>query len=84
MISEHIWVLLQIKGKTFKVLSDPEKGIIEVINEKGEILIRKTNLSKRQVETVEKNFLHHIAKKLNGREQNKSPESSDAFDPMII
>ena len=84
MISEHIWVLLQIKGKAFKVLSDPEKGIIEVINEKGEILIRKTNLSKRQVETVEKNFLHHIAKKLNGREHNKSPESSDAFDPMII
>ncbi len=84
MISEHIWVLLQIKGKTFKVISDPEKGIIEVINEKREILIRKTNLSKRQVETVEKNFLHHIAKKLNGREHNKSPESPDTFDPMII
>ena len=64
MASEHIWVWLQTKGKTFKVISDPEKGIIEVINEKGEILIRKTNLSKRQVETVEKNFLHHIAKKI--------------------
>jgi hypothetical protein len=84
MISEHIWVLFQIKGKTFKVISDPEKGIIEVINEKGEILIRKTNLSKRQVETVEKNFLYHIAKKLNGREHDKSPENSDTFDPMII
>jgi predicted nucleic acid-binding protein len=84
MASEHIWVLLQTKGKTFKVISDPEKGIIEVINEKGEILIRKTNLSKRQVETVEKNFLHHIAKKLHGREQGKSPENPDSFDPMIM
>lgn len=82
MASEHIWVLLQTKGKIFKVISDPEKGIIEVINEKGEILIRKTNLSKRQVETVEKNFLHHIAKKINGRDQGKTP--TDPFDPMII
>jgi len=82
MASEHIWVLLQTKGKIFKVISDPEKGIIEVINEKGEILIRKTNLSKRQVETVEKNFLHHIAKKIHGRDQGKTP--TDPFDPMII
>jgi hypothetical protein len=83
MVSEHIWVLLQTKGKTFKVISDPEKGIIEVINEKGEILIRKTNLSKRQVETVEKNFLYHIAKKMNGQNHCKSPQNSDPFDPMI-
>ena len=84
MVSEHIWVLLQTKGKTFKVISDPEKGIIEVINEKGEILIRKTNLSKRQVETIERNFLHHFAKKLNAREHGKSSETKDTFDPMII
>ncbi len=84
MTSEHIWVLLQTKGKIFKVISDPERGIIEVINEKGEILIRKTNLSKRQVETVEKNFIFHIAKKLNGRAAGKSPQNTDPFDPMII
>jgi len=83
MTSEHIWAWLQTKGKIFKVISDPERGIIEVINEKGEILIRKTNLSKRQVETVEKNFLHLIAKRLNGREPSASSENRDAFDPMI-
>ena len=83
MTSEHIWTWLQTKGKIFKVISDPERGIIEVINEKGEILIRKTNLSKRQVETVEKNFLHLIAKRLNGREPSASSENRDAFDPMI-
>ncbi len=83
MTNEHIWVWLQTKGKIFKVISDPERGIIEVINEKGEILIRKTNLSKRQVETVEKNFLHHIAKRLNGREHERSIENRDTFDPMI-
>lgn len=83
MTSEHIWVWLQTKGKVFKVISNPEKGIIEVINEKGEILIRKTHLSKRQVETVEKNFLFQIAKRSNGREQTQISEKQDAFDPMI-
>jgi len=83
MTSEHIWTWLQTKGKIFKVISDPERGIIEVINEKGEIFIRKTNLSKRQVETVEKNFLNHIAKRLNGREPLTSSENRDLFDPMI-
>jgi hypothetical protein len=83
MTSEHIWAWLQTKGKIFKVISDPERGIIEVINEKGEILIRKTNLSKRQVEIVEKNFLHLIAKRLNGRSSPGSCENRDSFDPMI-
>jgi hypothetical protein len=83
MTSEHIWVWLQTKGKIFKIISDPERGIIEVINEKGEILIRKTNLSKRQVETVEKNFLHHIAKKIKGCEPSLSSGNQDTFDPMI-
>jgi hypothetical protein len=83
MTSEHIWVWLHTKGKIFKVVSDPERGIIEVINEKGEILIRKTNLSKRQVEIVEKNFLHLIAKRINGRDIVRNHENKDSFDPMI-
>jgi hypothetical protein len=83
MTSEHIWVWFQTKGKIFKVISDPERGIIEVINEKGEILIRKTNLTKRQVEIVEKKFLHFIAKRINGRGPSRSCENTDTFDPMI-
>lgn len=83
MTSEHIWTWLQTKGKIFKVISDPERGIIEVINEKGEIVIQKTNLSKRQVETVEKNFLSHVAKRLNRREPQTKSEKQDTFDPMI-
>jgi hypothetical protein len=84
MSTEHIWAWLQAKGKTFKVISDPEKGIIEVINEKGEILIRKTNLSKRQVEMVEKNFLYRIAKKMAARGPVRTqPTDREPFDPMI-
>ncbi|HVQ00798.1 MAG TPA: hypothetical protein VMT57_04725 [Candidatus Thermoplasmatota archaeon] len=84
MTTEHIWAWLQARGKTFKVISDPEKGIIEVINEKGEILIRKTDLSKRQVELVEKHFLQHIAKKVQGRGTPQSQgRDREPFDPMI-
>lgn len=83
MTSEHIWIWLQTNGKIFKVISDSERGIIEVINEKGEILLRKTNLSKRQVETVEKNFLYHIGKRLHGYQLSTSSENRDTFDPMI-
>jgi hypothetical protein len=84
MTTEHIWAWFQAKGKIFKVISDPEKGIIEVINEKGEILVRKTNLSKRQVELVEKNFLHLIAKKMSGRGTIRSHTTDrEPFDPMI-
>lgn len=81
MVNEHIWVWLRTNGKIYKIISDLERGIIEVINVKGEILIRKTNLSKRQVETLEKNFLKHNAKRLNGRETVRN--SKDTFDPMI-
>lgn len=80
MASENVWTWLQKKGKTLKVISNPNKGTIEVLNENGETLIRKTNLSRKQVEMVEKNFLNFVAKKMNG--VNK-PKSEKNFDPMV-
>lgn len=62
MSNETIWAWLQTKGKIFKVISNPERGTIEVLNENGETLIRKTNLSRRQVELIEQNFLRSVAK----------------------
>lgn len=81
MTSEHIWTWLRAKGKKLKVISDPENGFIEVLNEHGEILIRKTNLTRRQVELVEKNFLETVSKKV----QRRVPGNSrDTFDPNIV
>jgi hypothetical protein len=73
MADKHIWTWLQAKGKIFKLISDPDKGTIEVRNEKGETLIRKTNLSRKQVEKPERNFLNLIANK----------EVKESYDPMI-
>ena len=83
MSNENIWAWLQTKGKIFKVISNPSKGIIEVFDENGEILIRKTNLSRRQVELVEKNFLNSVAKKLNGSSELQSKNPGESFDPMV-
>ncbi len=80
MSNETIWAWLQTKGKIFKVISDPERGTIEVRNEDGETLIRKTNLSRRQVELIEKNFLNTIAKKLNGNSEVPLRKPKDSFD----
>ena len=83
MSNETIWAWLQTKGKIFKVLSNPEQGTIEVLNENGETLIRKTNLSRRQVELIEKKFLNIIAKKLNGNNDVPIQKPKDSFDPMV-
>ncbi len=80
MTSEKIWTWMQAKGKVFKVISNANKGTIEVLNESGETVIRKTNLSRKQVEMVEKNFKNFVSNKLN--ESNKIT-SKDNFDPMV-
>jgi hypothetical protein len=80
MTNEKVWAWLQAKGKTFKVISDPDKGIIEVRNEHGETLIRKTNLSRRQVEIVEKHFLRLVSKKST---DDNSLNNGQNYDPMI-
>ncbi len=83
MSNETIWAWLQSKGKIFKVISNPDRGTIEVLNENGETLIRKTNLSRGQVELLEKNFLNFVAKKLNGSDDVHLRKHTDSFDPMV-
>ena len=83
MSNETIWAWLRAKGKIFKVISNPDRGTIEVLNENGETLIRKTNLSRRQVELVEKYFLNSVAKKLNGSNEIHPRKPKDSFDPMV-
>lgn len=83
MTRETIWKWLQKKGKTFRVISNPDKGTIEVLNEKGETLVRKKNLSKSQVEHIERTFLSSIATKISDEPEPIPQKSKDSFDPMI-
>ena len=83
MTGDTIWTWHQSKGTTLKVISNPEEGTIEVLNEQGEVIIRKTNMSKRQVELVERKFLMAVAKKLNDRNDVPIKKPKDPYDPMI-
>jgi len=83
MSTEHVWIWKQPK-KAFRVIADVERGIIEVYNSRGEIVLRKENLSRRQVELVEKRFLASVATRLMERPGVKPPrQPEDPFDPMF-
>jgi hypothetical protein len=78
--TESIWTWLKAKGKIFKVVSNPAKGTIKVYDKKGKLLMKKTNLSKKQVELVEDSFLSFVVSKLNGFDIKHQKED---FDPMV-
>ena len=48
---------LQSKGNILKIVSNPKRGTIKIYDEKGKILMKKTNLTKEQILTVEESFL---------------------------
>jgi hypothetical protein len=75
-----IWTWLKAKGKIFKVVSNPAKGTIKVYDKKGKLLMKKTNLSKKQVELVEDSFLSFVVNKLNSFDIEHQKED---FDPMV-
>jgi len=79
--TESIWAWLQAKGKILKVVSNPARGTIKIYNEKGKLLMKKTNLSKEQVELVEDSFLSFFANKLNSFDIKHQKED---FDPMVV
>lgn len=85
MASEHLWSWTKGKRKHYKVISDPERGVIEIYNEHGDIVLRKENLSRRLVELIEKNFLATVATRIYERTVSRPPRppASDPFDPMI-
>lgn len=85
MGSEHVWVWTKSKGKIYRVIADPERGVIEVYNECGEIILRKESLSRRHVELVEKHVLAVVARRMDGPSAVKPPRptAGDPFDPMI-
>ena len=82
-MSMSIWIWLQPGNKTWKVISDYEKGIIRVYNEKGEIILEKRGLSRAVISIVEANFLSMVATKLSDIESG-SDIASTSKDSMYL
>ena len=68
------------KGKKLKIVSNSKKGTIKVYNQNGKLMIKKTNLSKDNIETIEDHIISYITTNINQSEQNSNENS---FDPMV-
>ena len=80
MIGEIEWSWPRPHGKPFKIILNPKRGILEVLNDRGETIIRKTNLTKRQINYI----YHHLQNRLNNQPDSTNLLRPDkTFDPMI-
>ena len=59
-----IWAWVQPVDRIWKVVTDSEKGIIEVYNEKGELINGQKGLKKEEVSFIEECFFSIVATRL--------------------
>ena len=80
MIGEIEWSWPRPHGKPFKIILNIKRGVLEVLNDRGETIIRKTNLTKRQL-----NFIYtHLQNRLDDHpDTTKLLRPDRSFDPMI-
>lgn len=62
-----IWAWVQPVDRIWKVVTDSEKGVVSVYNEKEELVIGQKNLKKEAVLLIEKNFLEVVATRLTNK-----------------
>lgn len=80
-----VWIWLQPVDRIWKVVTDPEKGAVNVYNEKEELVMEKKDLKKEDVLFIEENFLGIVA----NRSADKKPgdiarlkKSISEYNPM--
>lgn len=86
-----VWAWLQPADRIWKVVSDPEKGTLEVYNERNDLVMKQKGLRKEAVVLIEENFLGIVATKLTGdnkednkwNEKNTNKKISD-YNPMYV
>ena len=76
--NERTWKWKQADGSVLKVISNYKKGTITVLNNNGNILLKKENLSLEQIKIIENHFLNVVTKNKQAYVKN-----TPKFDPMI-
>jgi len=72
---DKIWIWPQANGLSFKVVSNPKKGIITVYDANGKKIMHHEGLSEEQVKIIEEQFLKIVTR--------KHKTTRKTFDPMI-
>lgn len=55
-----IWAWIQPVDRIWKVVTDPDEGIIEIYNERDELISEHKGLEKVAVHLIEENFLNVV------------------------
>lgn len=64
-----IWAWLMPSGKIYKVVTNPEKGTIDVYDEDRKLVSKEEKLSEEAISLLEKIFLETAASEVGGKEK---------------
>jgi hypothetical protein len=59
-----IWLWAQPMDRIWKVVTDSEKGMVKIYDEKYDVVFEKKNLEKTAVCLIEENFFEIVAEKV--------------------
>jgi hypothetical protein len=76
---KRTWTWKQAGGSNLKVVSNIEKGTIQVYTKNGECVLEKKNLTPEQVKLIEQQFLSVVTKK----PAQIQDSTYTKFDPMV-
>lgn len=80
-MSIYAWV--QPVDRIWKVVTDSEKGIIKIYNEKDELISEQKDLEKGAVCLIEDNFLNVVATKLTSGDTDTGQKADDGKNVSI-
>ncbi len=75
-----IWAWIQPVDRIWKVVTDAEKGMLCVYNEKSELIVEHKGMTKEEVSFIEQNFLDIVATNLS-EDKTTPPQVVDIAKP---
>ena len=82
-----VWIWLQPVDRIWKVITDPEKGAVNVYNEREELVMERKDLKKEDVLLIEENFFNVVATRLTDKKPGDIAElkkSISGYNPMYV
>lgn len=82
-----IWAWIQPVDMIWKVITDPEKGVVNVYNEKEELVMEHKDLKKEDVLLIEESFLGVVATRLTDKKSGDIAELKKPileYNPMYV
>ena len=80
-----IWAWIHPMDRIWKIVTDPEKGVVNVYNEKEELVMERKDLKKDAVLLIEENFLNVVATRLTDKKSGDVAglkKSISEYNPM--